>query len=107
MKQVFKAFELVFIFAVIISIAIVLLFGHSDIPLEELKAKYATAESSFAAVNGMNVHYRDEGNPSNSIPIVPIHGAGASLHTFDAWANTLKSHWVVRMDLPAYVLRLI
>lgn len=105
MKYVIKGFKIVLTFAVLISIAVVLLFGHSDIPLEELKAKYTNASSSFVAVNGMNVHYRDEGNPSDLIPIVLIHGTGASLHTFDAWTNTLKkTHRVVRMDLPAYGL---
>jgi pimeloyl-ACP methyl ester carboxylesterase len=40
-----------------------------------------------------------------SLPIVLIHGTGSSLHTFDKWAETLKTQKrVVRMDLPAYGL---
>jgi pimeloyl-ACP methyl ester carboxylesterase len=53
----------------------------------------------------MNVHYRDEGNPNDSIPIVLIHGTGSSLHTFDDWANSLKKYKrVLRMDIPAFGL---
>jgi len=85
--------------------AILLFFGHSDIPLEDLKAKYTTANSSFISVNGMDVHYRDEGDQNDSIPIVLLHGTAASLHTFDAWTTTLKTtNRVIRMDLPAYGL---
>jgi hypothetical protein len=33
-----------------------LLFGHRDIPLDKLKAKYAPAPSSFISADGMQVH---------------------------------------------------
>jgi pimeloyl-ACP methyl ester carboxylesterase len=53
----------------------------------------------------MDVHFRDEGDKTDSIPIVLIHGTAASLHTFDLWTNSLiNSNRVVRMDLPAYGL---
>jgi pimeloyl-ACP methyl ester carboxylesterase len=53
----------------------------------------------------MDVHFSDEGDPTDSIPIVLIHGTGSSLHTFEGWAAQLKrDHRVVRMDLPAYGL---
>lgn len=82
-----------------------LLFGHRDRSVEELKNKYAQAPSAFMEVAGMNVHYRDEGNPRDTLPIVLLHGTGASLHTFDAWANALKEDSrVIRMDLPGFGL---
>lgn len=57
------------------------------------------------ALDGMNVHYRDEGKSPDSIPIVLIHGTGSSLHTFDDWAEELKkTRRVIRMDLPGYGL---
>ncbi len=96
-----------YILGIILSllILIVLLFGHRDIPLDKLKAKYAPAPSLFMALDGMQVHVRDEGNAQDSIPIVLIHGTGASLHTFEAWTLELKrDHRVVRMDLPGYGL---
>ena len=53
----------------------------------------------------MDVHYRDEGNPNDSIPLVLLHGTGSSLHTFDGWTGQLISkHRVIRLDLPAYGL---
>lgn len=76
--------------------------SYSDIPLEELHAKYTTQESKFIAINGMNVHYKDEGEGP---VIVLIHGTAASLHTWDAWAAVLqKTHRVIRMDIPAFGL---
>jgi pimeloyl-ACP methyl ester carboxylesterase len=85
---------------------VILLFGYRDIPLETLKRKYGRAPSSFIAIDGMNVHYREEGSPIlDSIPIVLIHGTGSSLHTFNGWVAQLKdSYRVLRMDLPAYGL---
>lgn len=105
MKYLVKGLKVVFILSLLSITIIVFLFGHRDIPLEELKAKYANHSSSFLQLNGMEVHFRDEGNSNDSIPIVLIHGTGSSLHTFDAWTEGLKdSRRVVRMDLPAYGL---
>lgn len=82
-----------------------ILFGHRDRPAADLKPKYARAPSEFVAVMGMNVHYRDEGDPQDSLPVVLVHGTGSSLHTFDAWTASLKENErVVRMDLPGFGL---
>lgn len=93
-----------------LSIAIGSLIGlmisyKSDIPVEELKLKYANEQSKFIVVDGMQVHYRDEGDPSDSIPIVLIHGTSSSLHTWDACTKAwVKNHRVIRFDLPAFGL---
>ena len=105
MKYIIQFLKILLIFSILFVLVIVLFFGHGDISLDELKLKYANTESSFIAVNGMDVHYRDEGNESDSIPIILIHGTGSSLHTFDNWSTALKhSNRVIRMDLPAYGL---
>ena len=53
----------------------------------------------------MDVHYRDQGKQTDSIPIILIHGTASSLHTYDGWTSELtKNHRVVRMDLPGYGL---
>ena len=53
----------------------------------------------------MNIHYRDEGEKKDSIPIVLIHGTGSSLHTYDHWTKELIiNHRVIRMDLPGHGL---
>ena len=85
--------------------SIIVFYGYQDVPVEKLKQKYANQASTFVNISGMDVHYRDEGVKSDSIPIVLIHGTGASLHTFDAWTDELKkTKRVIRMDLPAYGL---
>jgi len=76
--------------------------SYADITVEELKKTYANAHSQFIAIEGMQVHYRDEGE---GFPIVLIHGTGASLHTWDDWTTQLtKSFRVIRLDLPAFGL---
>lgn len=59
---------------------------------------YTNEESKFVCIDGSLIHYRDEGEGD---PILLIHGACASLHTFDAWTEILtKTHRVIRLDLP-------
>jgi len=73
-----------------------------NIPLKELKAKYANEESKFISIDGMDVHYRDQGSGQ---PIVLLHGTASSLHTWDEWAKSLKANYrVIRFDLPAFGL---
>ncbi len=105
MKYLIKLLKIILTFTILIVTGIILFFGHRDIPLDELKVTYTNTASSFISVNGMDVHFRDEGSRTDTIPIVLIHGTASSLHTFDAWTNTLKnSHRVLRVDLPAYGL---
>ena len=87
----------------IIILFILAIFLYSpDIPLNELKKTYANQFSKFIEIEGMNVHYRDEGEGE---VILLIHGTGASLHTWDKWTDELKKKYrVVRLDLPAYGL---
>ena len=105
MNHLTKKLRIILSLALLLIIAVILMFGHRDIPLNDLKIKYANSNSSFIAVNGMDVHFRDEGLQTDTIPIVLIHGTGSSLHTFNEWSDRLKkSHRVIRMDLPAYGL---
>ncbi|WP_148868560.1 alpha/beta fold hydrolase [Tenacibaculum adriaticum] len=105
MKLITKILRVFFFALLLIALGVYLFFGYQDRPFEDLKAKYANPPSSFMAVDGMDVHYRDEGNPLDSLPLVLIHGTGASLHTFDAWTNQLKDKKrIVRMDIPGFGL---
>ena len=105
MNHLTKKLRIILSLALLLIIAVILMFGHRDIPLNDLKIKYANSNSSFIAVNGMDVHFRDEGLQTDTIPIVLIHGTGSSLHTFNEWSDRLKkSHRIIRMDLPAYGL---
>ena len=105
MNYLTKILKIILSLIVLLIVAVIIMFSHRDIPLDDLKIKYANSNSSFVAVNKMDVHFRDEGVQTDTIPIVLIHGTGASLHTFNAWSDRLKkSHRVIRMDLPAYGL---
>ena len=84
---------------------IIIAFYQPDIPFETLKTKYASAPSRFVEVMNMQVHYRDEGAGSDSIPLVLLHGTASSLHTWSACAKEwTKTHRVLRMDLPGFGL---
>ena len=75
---------------------------YSDISVDELKVEYANQYSNFIEIDGMQVHYRIEGE---GFPIVLIHGTASSLHTWDAWTKELKkTNTIIRMDLPAFGL---
>ena len=84
---------------------IVIVVGQRDIPRNVLKSKYANEQSQFMPLMGMQVHYRDEGNKSDSIPLVLIHGTSSSLHTWDSIVNLMPSNKrVIRLDMPAFGL---
>jgi len=105
MKQLMKILKIVLSIIMISVLSIIILFSHKDIPLNELKLNYTNSDSSFININGTNVHYRDEGNSNDSIPIVLIHGTGSSLHAYDIWSDNLKkNNRIIRMDLPAFGL---
>jgi pimeloyl-ACP methyl ester carboxylesterase len=94
------------VFAVFIGIFALLAFLYkSDIPFEELKNKYTNEQSKFINIQGVNVHYRDEGNQNDSIPLVLIHGTSSSLHTWDSIVPALVGKKrIIRLDLPAFGL---
>lgn len=78
---------------------------QADMPVEVLKAKYTNAASRFVRLDGMDVHYRDEGNPNDSVPLVLIHGTSSFLQTWDGWVGQLQGkHRIIRMDLPGFAL---
>ncbi len=76
-----------------------------DRPVELLSPRWAPTPSSFIAVEGMQVHVRDEGLRSDTVPIVLLHGTSASLHTWEGWVAALKDQRrVITFDLPGFGL---
>lgn len=70
--------------------------------LKELLFKYTTPSSRFIPIDNILVHYRDEGS---GFPILLLHGAFSSLHTFNSWATELqKEYRVIRLDLMGFGL---
>ncbi len=105
MKIFLKFFKFFTLSLLIIIVGLCPLFWKNDIPLATLKEKYANLDSKFIELNQMSVHYRDQGIANDSIPIILLHGTGASLHTWEGWVNALKfEHRIIRLDLPAYGL---
>jgi pimeloyl-ACP methyl ester carboxylesterase len=76
-----------------------------DVPVDQLKARWARPPSRFIEVNGLQVHVRDEGPHDDPVPIVLLHGTSASLHTWEGWAQALRDkRRVIRFDLPGFAL---
>ena len=73
-----------------------------DIPLEALLPEYGAPPSQFVELEGMRIHYRDEGAGP---PLVLLHGFGSSLHTWDGWVRQLTgTRRLIRLDLPGFGL---
>ncbi|HTE52614.1 MAG TPA: alpha/beta fold hydrolase [Kofleriaceae bacterium] len=74
-----------------------------DLPVEDLIARYGAGPTSqFMDLQGMRIHYRDEGSGP---PLLLVHGTFSSLDTWDGWARELAGHRrVVRLDLPGFGL---
>lgn len=71
-----------------------------DLPREQLHKYYLSAPSDLRAVGPWQLHVRDTG-PRAAPVVVMLHGFGASLHTWDVWAEGLSAtHRVIRLDLP-------
>jgi pimeloyl-ACP methyl ester carboxylesterase len=72
-----------------------------DWPVQALVARWAPAPSDFIEIKGQVLHLRDEGPRGDPLPLLLLHGAGASLHTWEGWARTLRTqHRVISIDLP-------
>jgi pimeloyl-ACP methyl ester carboxylesterase len=94
--------------AVIVVVFAVALFAWgyaADIPVAELKTKYANSESEFVDLGqGLTVHLRDEG-PADAPAIVLLHGSNSQLQTWDEWTSRLKDTYrIIRLDLPGHGL---
>lgn len=83
----------------------VVVYRVPDRPVSELSATWAQPPSTFVAVRGIQVHVRDEGPRDDPVPVVLLHGTGASLHTWDGWTRVLGAdRRVIRFDLPGFGL---
>ena len=75
---------------------------YRDIPAEVLEAKYTTPASKFLNVDGVRIHYRDEGSGP---PLVLIHANFGSLLSWNGWVDSLKDqHRVLRFDMTGHGL---
>ncbi len=76
-----------------------------DRSLESLLPRWALPPSDFVELDGLQVHYRDQGPSSDPLPLVLIHGTSASLHTWEGWvAELARTRRVISFDLPGFGL---
>ncbi|MFT7773516.1 alpha/beta fold hydrolase [Roseateles sp.] len=76
-----------------------------DRSLESLVPRWAPPPSDFIDIDGLLVHYRDEGPSGDPLPLVLIHGTSASLHTWEGWVAELKpTRRIISLDLPGFGL---
>ena len=105
MKYLLRFILVAVVMAVVFVIAGIIATWAPDRPVEQLKERWAQAPSQFVAVNGLQVHVRDEGPRDDPVPLVLLHGTSASLHTWDGWVADLKGERrVIRFDLPGFGL---
>jgi pimeloyl-ACP methyl ester carboxylesterase len=75
-----------------------------DKPRAALEAKYGVSPADYVDAAGMRLHVRDTG-PRDAPAVILLHGFGASLLTWDAWADLLSDRFrVIRYDLPGFGL---
>lgn len=75
---------------------------YRDIPAATLEAKYTTPASRFLDVDGVRIHYRDEGSGP---ALVLIHANFGNLIGWDSWVAALKDHHrVIRFDMAGHGL---
>jgi len=105
MRLFFKSLLAIGATALLVIAAFIALNWAPDRTVDSLKARWAQPPSQFIALEGMQVHLRDEGRRDDPLPIILIHGTSSSLYTWDGWvAGLIPAHRVVRMDLPAFGL---
>jgi pimeloyl-ACP methyl ester carboxylesterase len=75
---------------------------YRDHPPAQVEARWATPPSQFVEIDGVRLHYREEGEGP---PVVLLHANYASLFMWEPWAAALKDRYrVIRVDLPAHGL---
>lgn len=92
--------------AALVALACLLLLAgvlaYRDTPAAQVDARWGTAPSRFLQVDGVRVHYRDEGEGP---VIVLLHANYASLLMWEPWAAALKDRFrVIRLDMTAHGL---
>jgi len=93
------------ILLMVVSLVFGFVFYQADQPEAEIYKKYARPTSVRIPLMGMQVHLTDEGNESDTTPLLFIHGTSSSLLTWEASTEILKKDYrIIRVDLPGFGL---
>jgi len=77
-------------------------WAYRDIPARVLESRYASPASLFINLDGVRMHFRDEGSGP---PLVLIHGELSSLIDWDPWVGRMRDRFrLLRLDLPGHGL---
>ncbi|MBL8630367.1 MAG: alpha/beta hydrolase, partial [Rhodospirillaceae bacterium] len=84
-------------------------YYYRDIPAATLEKKYGNTESKFVMLDGVRMHYRDEGpttgDKATAPTIVLIHAHFDNLISWDPWVEALKDKYrVIRFDFTSHGL---
>ena len=94
MKALFAAL-IVLVLAGVVA-AVLVSQGAFTLPIEELEANYTTPDSRFVDVDGVRVHYMDQGSGP---VVVLLHASFMSLRTWDSMVAALATNYrVIRLD---------
>ncbi len=105
MKKLLKFIGYGLLSILILLVVFLAVLFEKDASLKDLKPKYTNAASQFMPLMGMQVHYRDEGPTTDSVPLLLLHGMSSSLNTWDSVALLLKDKKrLISIDLPAFGL---
>jgi len=78
------------------------LWAYRDIPADVLEARYVGRASKFINIDGVRIHFRDEGEGP---AVLLLHAGFGSLMDWDSWADALDDAYrIVRMDFPGHGL---
>lgn len=109
MKNLIRFGGYLMLFFVALCIVVIGIFAQRDLPVAQLKLKYSNPTSRWMPLMGMNVHYKDQGNEKDSVPLIFIHGTSSSLHTWDTVISKLlkeepRSKRLISLDMPGFGL---
>jgi len=78
------------------------LIRNHTISKKEARRIYCNEFSRFLEVDGIDIHYREEGK---GFPLVLIHGFSSCLQNWDALTERLKTNYrIIRFDVPGFGL---
>jgi pimeloyl-ACP methyl ester carboxylesterase len=100
-----KAFKMIAIVLTATLFFAALYLWTPDKSKSELEKIYSSSKNAYVNALGVNIHYQDTGPSKNPIPILFLHGFGASLQTWDTWSQSLSNEYrVISVDLPGFGL---
>lgn len=105
MKWLLRIIVKLAILLLVISLVFGFVFYQADQAESVIYTKYARPSSTQLPLMGMQVHLTDEGNRSDTTPLLFIHGTSSSLLTWEGSTELLKKDYrIIRFDLPGFGL---